>query len=369
MKGRLAVLLGAAALAGVYAAGSWGSDVRGGPRSASFVSLWMPAGARNVRVERFSLRSGDPLARLATQSGSWAEVSGPYLDGGGGLWITRSSGPRCKPAGFGECFPVPRSCRSSTVQLDPGTDATRSVASFPHSELVTAVIPSPRGQLMVLRVAPCTRSYFNDHFVVVNRRTHWRWAIGADAAVCHGLSDASWNAAGTRLAFAYAPSRLKPGQQYPGEAGGNSCRVPLAAGIVIVSAEHASTTRSWHFIHPRHGCSYESVAFDDKGVVAFEACSLHRPGQDYSAGPADVVQLSGTRRVLFRLAVKPGASPGTVASDPETGLVLVSEDQAKPNHATPNWVWQLQGRRLRLIAGYPFAQTEFAAEPFSATPR
>lgn len=365
MKGRLVVVMGVVASVGACAALGWGSVGLVGPRSGSFVSLWEPGGARYVTVERFSLRSGRRLARLATESRSNLEVSALYPDSRGALWITKSSGPRCTQRGFGDCLPfVPDSCRSKITQLEPSTGTSRYLTSFPHSEIVTAAIPSLRGRLVALRTAPCTRSYFNEHFVVENWRTHRRWSIGADAPPCHGLSNPGWNATGTRLVFAYGPSRLRPGGKWPAADGKIGCLSLRPGGIVIVPAQQASTTSSWHLIHAPSGCTYESAAFDNQGVAAVEACSPHRRGQDYSAGPGYLVQLTRDGRRLFHLALRPGADVGFVQSDPRTGLVLVSEDLGGANQSNPNLVWQLQGHHLRLIASYPLSQVTFTAQPW-----
>jgi len=52
---------------------------------------------------------------------------------------------------------------------------------------------------------------------------------------------------------------------------------------------------------------------------------------------------------LFR-----GSDPGTLASDPDTGAVLVSEDQAGSQSShTFDWIWSFDGRRLHLITRFP----------------
>jgi hypothetical protein len=79
-----------------------------------------------------------------------------------------------------------------------------------------------------------------------------------------------------------------------------------------------------------------------------------------------VVQLVPRGRVLFRIALKLGANPGTVASDPHTGVVLVTQDQTYvQRRPTYNWVWQLEGDHLRPIARYPFTgEAGFSAQPW-----
>ena len=191
--------------------------------------------------------------------------------------------------------------------------------------------------------------------------------------MCHALSTPAWNRSGSKLIFTYGPSVLRPGQSYTqGFSGGQRCLTPRASGIVIVSAAHPSNPPSWAFIAPRRGCSYTSAAFDSLGIAAFEACA---PGLDGSPatddlGPASVVQLDMRGKVEFRIALKIGADPGTVLSDPRTNEVLVTQDQTYEHQRhTRNWVWKLSGHKLELIASYPFdGQPVIAAQPWSQAP-
>lgn len=371
MRGRFAVVVGLVLAGGVYAGVASGAGHTAGARGTSFVSLWQghgPTRSGRLTVELFSLRSGRPLARLATEPGGLDQISPPHPGTRGRLWITQSSGPQCRNRGFGDCSPKPSSCRSRITRWAPGTGRSQTVATFPHFKLVSDAVPSPRRGLLVLLSAPCVNSYFNHHFLVEDLHSHRRWSIGADARPCHALSAPAWNSRATQLVFVYGASRLRRGQRLPGGARGESCLVPRAAGVVIVSASHGSKTKSWKLFPPRSGCQYTSAAFDNQGVAAFEACSpgRRRSTADDDLGPASVVQLDRHGRVLFRIALKRGANPGTVQSDPRTGVVLVTQNQTyRQHHPTYNWVWQLKGHHLRLIARYPFdGELTMSAQPW-----
>jgi hypothetical protein len=340
MKGRLVVMVGVAALVGAAAAAGWASVALVGPRSGSFVSLWEPYGAHRLAVEQFSLRTGKPLARLAYEPNGNTQASAPYPDGQGELWITKTSGPRCSVGGFGGCVPyVPNSCRSKITRLDPATGTSRELTTFPHSELVSAAIPSLRGPLVALVTSPCTTPV-KSYIVVESRRTHRHWSIGADAHACSGLSTPAWNAAGTLLVFGYSPTR--PKTPWDGFCSGDQ-----ASAIVIVSALHPSRTSSWHLIRPRPHCYYQSASFDNDGVIALLDCS-HSPWV--------VVQMTRRGRLRSRIPLPRGQGWGSVLSDRQTGVVLVTGY---------DMVWQLQNHRLRLIAKYPpnYSST-FAAQPW-----
>jgi hypothetical protein len=339
---------------------------RGG---GAFVSVWPVRGAKGQRViERFSLRSGRPRGVLYGRLPATADVSAPMADRRGAIWFTESSGPRCSLVRSIDCGPpAPRTCASRVIERSP-SGAARTALSYSPNELVTGAAPDPVGdEIALVQATSCTASYFDDHYVVRSLRSGASWSIGADARPCHFLSTPAWNAAGTVLVFAFGASSLKAGERQPVGAGGPSCPQPRPANIVLAPAGHASRTSSWTVIAHHVGCEYESAAFDRTGIAAFEACApRHRPGpaNDF-IGPAYVVQLAVSGRVEFRVRLAVGANPGSVASDPSTGEVLVSQNQTyRPHRPTHNFVWQLSGDRLRLVGRYPFTgEGVFAAAP------
>ena len=343
-------------------------------RSRSFVSVWQPRGASSPVVAQFSLRTGALLSTLARYDSSQDQVSSPQPDSRGDLWITHTIGPGCSYHISVDCGPpVADSCSSTVTRLDPATGTMQPVLTFASSVLVSEAVPSPSPDVIAFVAGGCATSYFNSHFVIENLRKHRSWSIGADAEVCHSLSAPAWNRSGSKLVFTYGPSTLKAGQTYTQDfPGGERCLPPRAAGIVIVPASHASDPASWAFIPPRRGCSYTSAAFDALGIAAFEACAPGRHGSPANddLGPASVVQLDKRGRVRFRIALKISADPGTVMSDPGTDVVLITQDQTyERDRPTRNWVWQLRGHKLRLIASYPFdGQPVIAAQPWSQRP-
>jgi hypothetical protein len=332
------------------------------------------AGTSSPVVAQFSLRTGALLSTLARSDPSPVQVSSAQPDSSGDLWITQTFGPRCSYHLGVNCGPpFPDSCSSTVTRLDPATGAVRPVVTFASSVLVSEAVPSPSPGVIAFVAGGCTTAYLNLHFVIENLKEHRSWSIGPEAEVCHSLSTPAWNRSGSKLIFTYGPSALRPGQSYTqGFPGGQRCLAPRASGIVIVSAAHASNPPSWAFIAPRRGCSYTSAAFDALGIAAFEACAPGRHGSPANddLGPASVVQLDMPGKVRFRIALKIGSNPGTVLSDPRTHEVLITQDQTyRRNRPTRNWVWELRGDKLRLIASYPFdGQPVIAAQPWSQEP-
>ena len=340
----------------------------------SFVSLWAPRSLHGTAVERFSLGSGRPLGALFTEHAGAAApgLSEPHVDGSGTVWVTAGSGPACIGAGF-ECGGLkPNSCRSKVLKLSPGGGPPQTALTFPDSELVGDGVPSPDGEEVALVTAGCTTSYFDSHYVVRDLESGRQWTLGSGARPCHSLSSPAWNATGTELVFTYGVSTLPQGQQPPTLGGSPACTAPSRDGIVVAAADRSSTAASWHVIAHQPGCNYETAAFDRAGIVAFEACAPTptAPADDDFLGPAYVVQLDTRGRLLFRLPLEVGANPGSVASNPDTGEVLVTQDQtyndsARPGHQPAyNYVWQLAGRHLRLIVRFPFnGQLVIAGQP------
>jgi len=334
--------------------------------AGSFVSLWQPrAGSSRIVLEAFSLRDGRPL-RTLEELPSWpTDVSSPHPGGGGSIWITVSSGPRYQNNTAGG-DPAPNSCASRIVSFDPAGALSVTRLSFASSMLVADGVPSPDGRRIVMRAGGCSTSFFNQHLVVEDLQSARRLTIGADAADCHALSSAAWSADGSQLVFAYGSATASPsGRQPPA----GTCTVPHPSGLAVVSSARSSGLTAARLIAPAPGCTYQSAAFDRRGVVAIEACTQAGPpqlGPGAYLGNAYLVQLSAQGRLLLALALRLGSNPGTVVSDPSTGLVLVTEDQAQRQHrATYDWVWTFDGRRLLSVGRYPFeGNAVVTAEPW-----
>jgi hypothetical protein len=322
---------------------------RGNTAAGSFVSLWATRHA--IEVERFSLATGKPAQTLVRDASQLSEPQpGPH----GLVWLS--------PQG---------TCGGTVRTLDPRSGHTHLVERVAASEMVNDAVPDPTGKRVVQSAVSCSNPFLNEHYVVRDLHSGRSWTLGADARRCHSLSTPSWNATGSQLVFTYGASRLSArggaaavgsaGRGAGGRRGGTGrpshCSVPQRAKIVVVSALHRSKASSWRILARRAGCAYTSAAFDAAGIVAFQACAPNPgdPTVDDFMGPAYAVQLNLQGRVLFRLPLKIGSNPGSIASDLLSGIVLISQNQTVRAHTpTHNFVWQLSGRRLRLVGRYSF---------------
>ncbi len=303
-------------------------------------------------LEAFSLQDGRPLRTLEALPSFPTNVSSPHRGGGGSVWITVSTVPRYRNDTAGG-DPAPNSCSSSIVSFDPATGSTSTRLSFPRSVLVADGVPSPDGRRIVMRTGGCSTSFFNEYLLVEDLRSGGRLTIGTHAAACHALSSAAWSADGSKLVFAYGPATSSPSRPPAG-----TCSVPHPSGLAVVSATRSSQLTATALIPPAADCTYQSAAFDRRGIVGIEACSQgtpeHFPPGVY-LGDAYLVQLDSRGGLLLRLPLKLGSNPGTVVTDPRTGLVLVTEDQSqRQHHASYDWVWTFDGRHLQAVGRYPF---------------
>jgi hypothetical protein len=302
-------------------------------------------------LEEFSLADGRPVRRLATlKVEQGTDLAMPTVDRSGEAWLTFSSGPRCTSNVSG-CGPAPNSCSGRVLRLNLSSGQGATPLRFPPSQLVGDVVPSPNGERVVEVGGGCASSFFNAHLIVRDLRFGREWTIGADAARCHDLGTPSWNAGGTQLVFPYGPSVLSKRAVQPAA---GTCEAPKFDRLVIVSAEHQSKSTSWNLIRAGHGCSYQAATFDRWGVAAVEGCVQGEPAGQYSVsiGDAYLVQLSHRDQVIRRLPLQPGWETGSVSTESD-GMVLVSQDQpANEGYPERDWVWQFDGRKLRLVAHY-----------------
>jgi hypothetical protein len=351
----------AVALPAAFAAGA--GAARPG---TSFLSLWQPRpGKSTIVLEAFSLQDGRPLRTLEPLPSFPSNVSSPHLGSDGSIWITVNTGPRYRNNTAGG-DPAPDSCTSRVVSFDPASDKTVTRLSFPSSMLVADGVPSPDSQRIVMLAGGCSTSFSNQYLLVDDLRTGDRLTIGTAAAACHALSSAAWSPDGSKLVFAYGPATSGQESQPPG-----TCTEPHPSGLAVVSATRSSQLTATQLIAPTPGCTYQSAAFDRRGIVGIEACMQGTPRQPGGTvpgvylGDAYLVQLDTHGRLLLRLALKLGSNPGTVVTDPRTGLVLVSEDQAqRQQHTTYDWVWTFDGRQLHTVGRYPFeGNAVVTAEP------
>ena len=225
------------------------------PRDGSFLSLWPACGcSRKLVLEQFSLANGRRLGVVARVSRSPVTVSDPHVGPDGEVWLTFSSGPRYRSDVAGG-DPAPDSCSGRAVRFDPFTQRTTTALTFPSSQLIADVIPSPvRGRAVTVG-GGCATSFFNEHLVVRDLHTGKHWSIGADAAPCHALSTPSWSRNGSQLVFAYGPSTLSAQARF----NPSGCPAPRASRLAVVPAGHTTPISSWTLTPPdglqlRGGC-------------------------------------------------------------------------------------------------------------------
>ena len=203
--------------------------------SSSFLAVAGESNGTPV-LESLSLRTGLATARLAELPEVFVS---PVLGSGTTLWLTRSSGPRVRNNTAGG-DPESDSCTGSVARLALGSGSEMTVRTFARSTRVSDAVPSPDEHEVAFLVAPCARSYFNEHFLLADLHTGQSWTIGAGARVCHRISAPSWNARGTSLIFTYAPSN--PAVRVGRRDGYGLCSDPIAGEIVILSATRTSSS-------------------------------------------------------------------------------------------------------------------------------
>jgi Tol biopolymer transport system component len=333
-------------------------------RSGSlFLSLWQPPHDSKTVLEEFSLSDGRPVRQLASLP---EDASGPHTGPEGTAWLTMSTGPRERNNTAGG-DPAPNSCSGSVVRLDLPTRESKTVLSFPSSQLVDDVVPNPSGQLLAMLAGTCDRSYFNQHLLVKDLRSGQEWTIGADAAPCHALYTPSWSPDGSKLVFAYGPansSERLPETPRSG-LGKGVCTQNRPGEVAVVPAERSSQLSSARLIPPPKGCSYQAAVFDRQGIAAVDGCEQGTPRAyaglgDYQ-GDAYLVQLNGRGRTVLRLALRRESNITRLASDPSAGLVFVSEGQGENTRPAFDWVWTFDGHRLRAVGHY---NAHVTAEPW-----
>lgn len=337
------------------------------PLNASFLSVRVPPGAHPPRsaIEQLSLESGAPLRTLL-----WLPERLPFVTFAPGqegmLWLTVHSGPKPQCEDCEESYRVPDSCRNEVLRFDPLTGELETEQTFPSSTTIRDAEPSPDGQWLLLKAESCTGSSESLHLLAINLKTGAQWTVGANATVCENLGTPAWSADSSELVVPYGPSTLPAGTTHaPGVEGFNQyCPESQPTGLAIVQAGTSSEFSTNALIEPKAGCSYESAAFDSEGIVAVEGCSEGTPPSRYTpntrTGQAYLVQLTATGEVVHRLPLEIGANASAVQSDPETGTVLVTEDQSDSVKGNGDWVREYHDGALHLIKQYPTDREEAA---------
>jgi Tol biopolymer transport system component len=327
-----------------------------------FLSLWWPADGGATVLEEFLLSDGQPVRQLARLP---ADASEMHTGSDGTVWLTQSSGPRDRNDTAGG-DPAPNSCSGKVVRIDLATGEGETVLSFPSSKLLDEAVPSPSGQRLVMLAGTCARSYFNQHLLVKDLGSAGQWTIGADAAPCHEISTPSWSTDGSRLVFAYGPASSSQLPEVPtSDLGKGVCTRSRPGEVAIVPAEHYSQFSTARLIPPPKGCSYQAAVFDRDGIAAVEGCEQGTApgyaGLGDDDGDTYIVQLNSRGRTLLRRALRRESNVTRLASDPSSGLVLVSETQGENTRPAFDWIWTFDGHRLRAVGHY---NAHVIAEPW-----
>jgi len=323
------------------------TDTRGatGAPSSTFFSIFPACGCTgHTVIGQFSRRTGQ-LVRVLGTIRTDGQISTAATDARGGLWLTFTAGPALAAPPVAGGGPEPGTCSGALVRFDLRSGAVRTVTRFPRWVIVGKAVPSPDGRRVALLEGACATAYFNQHIVLLDLRGGGQIGIGADATACHSLPGVAWSRDGARLVFPYGPSTLPRDASFVPN---GTCLMPRPNRLAVASALGPSGVGSWTLSEAERGCSYQSAAFDRAGIVASEACE-----RGARVGPAYLVAFDRRGRRVAKWPLQIGYEDGGVVRDPATGQVLVSEDQAANIGVTSHdWVWELDGRRLRLVGRY-----------------
>ena len=321
-----------------------------------FVSL-VPACAcgRHTSLVMFSRMSGRRIRTVTslvlTRPGDQSVSLGPATDRGR-LFLTVTTGARCVNTQDMECPRwIPDSCSNTVQTLSPGQSTFSTLFTVRGSESLGDVVPDPAGNQVALTMTPCVSVHGTTSLFVRNLRSGRMRTILTSRNRCDGFAPAGWNQAGTELAFVL---NRADGRPIP-IAGGFACPSGRDS-IALARLNGANASRELTLISPDRGCAFHAAAFDADGIVADEGCNQHSPpneGRNY-LGQAILVQYNARGQAMERTPLALGLSDSVIAAVPHTGKVLITQDQpANSGYPERDWVWQLNGHHLRLIAHYP----------------
>ena len=295
-------------------------------------------------LEAFSLADGHPMGAVTMLPACTNPISGPFRARDGAFWYVVSTGPRLRSDLAGG-DPAPNSCSGTLIRLNPTTRTQTVEWKAPASELIDAPVPSPDGKEVAYLAGGCDTSYFNMHIEVRNLATGHEWAIGGSATPCHGLSEPSWSADGSKLLFTFAPSVLSPNTTFVPHGG---CEAPAPGELAIVPSNQPAEITAQDLTAASPGCGYQYAVFDHEGIAASEACG------ENDLGPAYLVQLDAHLVAITRVQLPSGGGT-TLAADPMGKFVLVDahegEQSKNGQEVGPyDWIEVFDGHQLRLIA-------------------
>jgi len=125
--------------------------------------------------------------------------------------------------------------------------------------------------------------------------------------------------------------------------------------LALARAGTASHTGEPKLIDPDRSCMFQGAAFDRVGIVAAEGCEHGDPehGVGSYLGDAYILQYTPHGQLIRRMPIKLGLEQAVIATEPTTHDVLITQDQpANEPYPERDWLWEFDGRHLRLIAHY-----------------
>jgi hypothetical protein len=311
------------------------------------------ARGRHTDLELFSASSGRTLRRLApVPLGGYQQLATPATTDHGLLFFTFTSGARCAESGaFMECPSfAPDSCRNTVETLSPGQTELQPLFAVSGAEAIREVVPNPDGGEVAMMITPCVSLHGTTGLFVRDLKTGIIRAVARSANRCDAFGPAAWNRRGTEVVFPLERADGPPMTM----AGGIGC--PKGRNyLALAPARTAPGPGGLKLIHSERGCIFRAAAFDQIGVVAAEGCDQGDPERGVGGylGHAFVAQYSLQGRLTARVALRLGLEQAVVATEPNTGKVLITQDQpANEPYPERDWVWEFDGHHLRPIAHY-----------------
>lgn len=303
----------------------------------------------HTELDLFSVSSGRRLRKLTDVSPGGDQLETPAAAKDGRLFFTLTSGPRCIPGNYAECPQfIADSCRNTVETLLPGqTSLASSFTAADSLSIIGPVVPRPDGQAVALSLTPCLGLHGTTGLFVRNFRTGVTRAIATSSNRCDGFGPVAWSSTGHELVF---PIERANGRPIP-MAGGIGC----PGGRDYLALAPASGGAPLTLIDPGRGCIFKAAAFDKSGIVAVEGCNQGDPegGVGSYLGHAYLLQYGRQGHLTMRIALHLGLEQAVVATEPDTGRVLITQDQpANEPYAERDWVWEFDGQHLRAIAHY-----------------
>jgi hypothetical protein len=293
------------------------------------------------------------LRRLASVPlAGYEQLATPATTKQGLLFFTFTSGARCAASGvYMECPSFAQdSCRNAVKTLSPGQTGLRPVFAVSGSEAISEVVPNPDGSEVAMMITPCVSLHGMTGLFIRDLKTGIMRAVARSANRCDAFGPAAWNRRGGEVVF---PLERADGHPIP-MAGGIGC--PDGRNyLALAPAQTARGPGGLKLIDPDRECIFRAAAFDRIGIVAAEGCDQGDPERGVGSylGHAFVAQYSLQGRLTARVPLRLGLEQAVVATEPNTGKVLITQDQpANEPYPERDWVWEFDGRHLRPIAHY-----------------